>query len=233
MRAAPVLAALAALGACAADHPAGEVVTCKDYPQDFLPAGPIGAPATRFFPLVTGATWTYQFEATLETTTQTVTVEAPEIVEGTDPPITAFPVVTEKAHGVVVTAWIEDTGSQIIRHRELSVDGDGDSFGDERFTPGRPLLDEVDKHLDAGSTWKTHFKDTITDTGGTYQDCKTDHWELANDDAVVTVPAGTFHAIEVVRTDSGTRVWYARGVGRVKQTGSTTTHVLLDYTIPP
>lgn len=220
-----------ALGACAADHPAGETVTCKDYPQDFLPGGPLGTPAMRYYPLVTGATWTYRFTAPLETTTQTVRVETPELVEGTV--VTAFKVVTEKAHGVVVTAWIEDTGSQIIRHRELSIDGDGDLFGDERFTPGRPLLDEVDYHLDAGSSWKTHYKDTITDSGGTYQDCKTDQWELASGDDTVTVPAGTFHAIKVTRVDSGTTTWYARGVGRVKQTGDTTSFVLLDYTIPP
>lgn len=223
---------VAVLGACAVDHPAGETVTCKDYPQDFLPGGPLGAPATRLYPLVAGATWTYRFTAPLETTTQTVRVEPPELVEGTSPPVTAWKVVTEKAHGVVVTAWIEDTGSQIIRHRELSIDGDGDMFGDERFTPGRPLLDEVDNHLDAGSSWRTHFKDTITDSGGTYQDCKTDQWELVSADDTVKVPAGTFHAVKLTRVDSGTTTWYARGVGRVKQTGATTSFELLDDSIP-
>lgn len=220
-----------ALSACAADHPAGEVVTCKEHPEDFLPGGPLGAPSTRLYPLVTGASWRYRFTAPLETTEQTVTVFAPELVEDTT--VTAFKVVTQKAHGVVVTNWIEDTGSQIIRHRELSIDGDGDNFGDERFTPGRPILDEVDKHLDAGSSWKTHFKDTITDSGGTYQDCKSDQWELESADDAVTVPAGTFHAIKLTRVDSGTTTWYARGVGRVKQTGATTTFELLDVSIPP
>lgn len=218
------------LAACGVDHPAGEVVTCKEHPEDFLPAGSIDAPATRLYPLVTGATWTYRFTAPLETTNQTVRVDEPETVADTN--VTAFKVVTEKAHGVVVTSWIEDTGSQIIRHRELSIDGDGDSFGDERFTPGRPLIDEVDKHLDAGSSWKTHFKDTITDSGGTYQDCKSDQWELESADDVVNVPAGTFHAVKLTRVDSGTTTWYARGVGRVKQTGGTTTFELLDYAIP-
>lgn len=230
MRAALVLLALAG---CAADHPAGQVVTCKDHPEDFLPPGPLGTPSMRYYPLVTGATWTYRFTAPLETTNQTVTVEAPEIVDGTDPPVTAFKVVTNKAHGVVVTGWIEDRGTQIIRHRELSIDGHGNNFGDERFTPGRPILDEIAKHLAAGSSWKTHFKDTITDSGGTYQDCKSDQWKLDNADDTVTVPAGTFHAIKLTRVDSGTTTWYARGVGRVKQTGDTTSFELLDVRIPP
>ena len=223
--------ALVALAGCTADT-AGVQVTCKDYPQDFLAAGPLGTPQTRYFPLVTGATWTYTFTAPLETTNQTVTVNAPEIVDGTDPPVTAFPVVTAKAHGVVVTTWIEDRGTQVIRHRELSIDGDGDPFGDERFTPGRPLLEEAGAHLDAGSSWTSHFKDTITDSGGTYQDCKSDQWELVSADDTVTVPAGTFHAIKLLRSDSGTTTWYAKGVGRVKQTGATTSFELLDYAIP-
>lgn len=224
--------ALLVVAGCAADHPAGEEVTCSDHPTDFYPAAPIAPTESNYYPLIVGATWTYRFTAPLETTMQTVTVFDPEPVEGSEPPVNAFKVVTEKAYGVVVTSWLEDTGSQIIRHRELSVRGDGDSFGDELFTPGRPLLDLVEKHLDAGSTWKTHFKDTITDSGGTYQDCKSDQWEIKSADEVVTVPAGTFHTLRVDRTDNGTSTWYAQGVGRVKQSGGTTTFELVDFSLP-
>jgi hypothetical protein len=226
------LIALLICGGCAADRPAGEEASCKEHPSDFYPAAPIIAPESSYYPLVVGATWTYKFTAPLETTTQTVTVYDPEPVEGFDPPVSAYKVVTQKAHGVTLTAWLEDTGSQIIRLRELSIDGDGDQFGDELFTPGRPLLDQVEKHLDKGSTWKTHFKDTIIDTGGTYQDCKTDQWKLADASDEVKVPAGTFQTIRVDRTDNGTSTWYAQGVGRVKQTGDTTSFELVDYSIP-
>jgi hypothetical protein len=193
-----------------------------------LPIVPPGPPATRLYPLVPGATWTYRFAATLETTTQTVTVMPPETING----LVQFPVVTQQAHGVVITTYLEDRGQQVVRHRELSIDGDGDQFGDETWEPGRPLLDETFNHLDQGSSYTTHFKDIIIDSGGTYQDCKSDQFEVASADEVVKVPAGEFHAVKLQRTDNGSTIWYARGVGRVKQTGATTTYELLDYHVP-
>jgi hypothetical protein len=220
------LSALVLVAACT--DPAGDTVTCKVVDGDILPAIASGPRATRYVPLVTGATWTYRFTATLETTTQTVTVMAPEAIDG----VMQFPVLTEKAYGVKTTTWLEDRGQQVVRHRELSIDGDGDKFGDETWEPGRPLLDENAAHLDAGSSYTTHFKDIVIDTGGTYQDCKTDQFEVVSTDDTVTVPAGTFQALKVSRTDNGSTIWYARGVGRVKQTGATTTYELLDYAIP-
>ncbi len=208
--------------------PAGVTVTCKIVDSDILPIIAGGPPATRLLPLVAGATWTYRFTSALETTTQTVTVMAPEPIDG----LMQFPVLTEKAHGVKVTGWVEDRGQQVVRHRELSIDGDGDQFGDETWEPGRPLFDESAAHLDPGSSYTTHFTDTIVDSGGTYQDCKSDKFELISADDTVTVPAGTFLATKLSRTDNGSTVWYARGVGRVKQTGLSTTYELLDYSIP-
>lgn len=223
MRAAALLLATAAC-----TDPAGDTVTCKVVDNDLLPAITPGPTDTRLFPLVPGATWRYRFTATLETTEQTVTVMPAETIDG----VAQFPVLTEKAHGVRITGWFEDRGQQVVRHRELSIDGDGDPFGDETWEPGRPLLDENAAHTDAGSSYTTHFKDTIIDTGGTYQDCKSDQFEVVSTDDVVTVPAGTFHALKLTRTDTGSTTWYVRGVGRVKQTGATTTHELLDYAIP-
>ena len=48
-----------------------------------------------------------------------------------------------------------------------------------------PILEESGKHTDAGSSWTTHFKDQITEAAGTYQDCKSDQWELQNADDMV------------------------------------------------
>jgi hypothetical protein len=221
------LATLVTLVGCT--DPAGQTVTCAVH-DDLQPVISPGPLATRYLPLAVGAVWRYRFTGPLETTEQVVTVEGTEPV--VDTAITAYRVVTRKAYGAQLIAWLEDRGDQIVRHRELAIDGDGDTYGDERFTPGRPLLDENPGHLDAGSTWKTHFTDTITDSGGTYQDCKTDHFEVASSDMVVTVPAGTFHTMELVRTDNGDTIWYARGIGRVKQVGATTRFELLSYQLP-
>jgi hypothetical protein len=210
------------------DHTGAPCANGGEALRPIVAGGPL---ETRYMPLVVGATWTYEVDDGVETTTQTVTVEAEDTFAGAEPGARGFRVLTRKAYGVTETAWWEDRGDQVVRHRELSIDGKGHAFGDESFVPGRPVVDELAKHLTPGATWKQHFSDIILDSGTTYSDCKSDKFEVDAVDEAVTVPAGTFAALKVVRTDTGAVDWFAPGVGRVKHAAGSKAE-LVSFSIP-
>jgi hypothetical protein len=61
-------------------------------------------------------------------------------------------------------------------------------------------------------------------------------WTVEAVDEMVTVPAGTFKCLRVHSTESGAKgydstFWFARNVGKVKETG-TEVRELLGYSIP-
>jgi hypothetical protein len=204
---------------------------CADGGEALRPIVAGGPLETRYQPLVVGATWVYQVNDGVETTMQTVTVEAEDTFAGAEPGARGFRVLTQKAYGVTLTSWWEDRGDQVVRHRELSVDGKGVTYGDETFIPARPVVDELAKHLTLGATWKQRFSDIIQDSGTTYSDCKSDKFAIQATEEQVTVPAGTFTALKVTRTDSGATEWFAQGVGRVKHVSNSTAE-LVSFSIP-
>lgn len=195
---------------------------------------PVAAPAllTRYLPLAVGATWTYNATNALETTVETLTVADQEAMDPSVPDALLYRVVLQRAYGATLTSWLEDRGDEVVRHRELAVDWRGESYGDETFLPGRNLVDESAKHTTLGASWKRQFSDVITDSGGTYSDCKSDAFEVQAIEEPVTVPAGTFLTLRITRTDSGSTTWFARGVGKVKHVGGSTRDELVSYDIP-
>jgi len=222
------IAAICLLLAGCGDHTGAP---CTDGGETLRPIVASGPLETRYLPLIVGASWTYEVTSSVETTMQTVAVEAEDTFAGAEPGARGFRVVTQKAYGVTLTAWWEDRGDQVVRHRELSVDGKGITYGDESFLPARPVVDELAKHSVVGATWKQRFSDIILDSGTTYSDCKADQFEIQAVEEQVTVPAGTFTCLRVRRTDSGATAWFAKGVGKVKQV-SDTTAVLVSFSIP-
>jgi hypothetical protein len=204
---------------------------CADGGEALRPIVAGGPPETRYLPLAVGATWTYRVEGGNETSAQTVTVEAEETFTGLEPGSHGFRVLTQKAYGAQLVSWWEDRGDQVVRHRELSIDGKGATYGDESFVPARPVVDELAKHTTLGASWKQRFSDIIEDSGTIYSDCKADKFEIQAVDEAVTVPAGTFTTLRVHRTDSGATAWFARGVGKVKQVSSSKVE-LVSFSIP-
>lgn len=163
---------------------------------------------------------------------ETVTVDALEPFDPVFPGDLAYRVVRHRPYGATLTSWWEDRGDQIVRHRELAIDASGAAYGDETFRPGRTVVDESAKHTALNAAWKHRFSDVITDGGGTFSDCKSDAFAVQAVDESVTVPAGTFQALRIVRADSGTTTWFARGVGKIKHVGATTHDELVSYSIP-
>jgi hypothetical protein len=228
-RLAPLLVAFgAACVGCAVDH--GSV--CVSGGEALRDSVAPPALQTRLFPLAVGATWTYHATNAIETTVETLTVDAREPIEPSLPDVLAYRVVLQRAYGATLTSWLEDRGDEVVRHRELAVDWRGEAYGDETFLPGRNLVDESTKHTTLGATWKRQFSDVITDTGGTYSDCKSDAFEVQAVDEVVQVPAGTFSVLRVRRTDTGATTWFARGVGKVKYVNGGNHDELVSYDIP-
>jgi hypothetical protein len=224
VRSGRLVALLVALWGCGRDHGA----PCASGGEALRAIVPGASPAMRWQPLVVGATWTYRVS---DGTTETVTVEAADTFAGAEPGALGYRVVRRMAYGAQLVSWWEDRGDQIVRHRELAIDGQGATYGDESFVPGRLVVDESPKHLVAAATWKQKFSDVILDSGETYSDCKTDHFEVQALDEKVTVPAGTFSCVRVRRTDTGATTWFARGVGQVKHAASTTSE-LASFQIP-
>jgi hypothetical protein len=211
-------AALAALSACG-----NETVT---------PGGDDdgGGGTGRYLPLSVGSTWTWRVTDSAGTSYDKVsTVEAMEDVGGAKAGTMAYRVRTTGSGGDTVS-WQEDTGTAIVRHREQDFRVDGTMKTDSVYTPYKLRVDESAAHLAAGVDYQLSFTEVATKIAdGTSQTLqKGETWSVVAVDEKVTVPAGTFTCLHLMRvgTDdaagAGKEYWFARGVGKVKETGGQT-----------
>lgn len=187
----------------------------------------------RYMELRTGASWTYQVDDG-ELTTKTQEVGPEEDVGGAKAGTTAFRLTTTKVGGMVVS-WQQDTGDGIVRHRERDMAGSAQT--DEIYSPYRTRLDETDDHTEVGATWTEEYTESVTDINNiTTMVDKVETWEVEAVDEVVVVPAGAYCALRVRRTSTAGGIdgsdktfWYARGIGKVKETGANQTEELVSY----
>jgi hypothetical protein len=196
----------------------------------------------RFLPLATGTTWTYKVtdNVTLATWTKTSTVEAEEAVTPERPAVTAFRVRTTKdsltGDGDTVS-WQEDTGTATVRHKEITYDAAGTAQNLDVYTPFKLRLDEAGAHLTGGAQWTETYEEASTDllTSLTTTLEKTEQWTIEAAAQSVTVPAGTFDCVRVRRVNTAggadKTYWFARGVGKVKESGDKTEE-LMSFTAP-
>jgi hypothetical protein len=191
-------------------------------------------PATtgRYIPLALGATWTWKASDSLTGASGTTssTVEALETLTGAKSGISAFRVHSTTLSGATVN-WQQDTGTAIVRHREQFLDASGALQSDHVFTPGKLRLDETPAHQLLNATWV----ETYTDVAAA-STMVTVNWTVEAVDESVTVPAGTFTCLRLHSVESGaagfdSHFWYARNVGKVKESG-TEIRDLIGYYIP-
>lgn len=190
-------------------------------------AGTAGVPATTgaLLPWKEGNSWTYRVTSGKGTvTTKKTTILPLEPVGGTGPnkDVMANKVITEKADGADETqSWQALVGDQVVRYRELSFDAKGGMVELEEFwTPYKLRVDGT--RLTVG-TWTEKYTETKIEVGKSPVTTeKTDTWEVWKENERVTVPAGTFDAIVIRRTnasDSAKVYWFVRGIGKVRETG--------------
>jgi hypothetical protein len=164
------------------------------------------------FPVAVGNVWTYRIRDSsgdVSSKTQTVT--------GTDPEGFVF----ETVRGDVVTTSVQriDEEERLVRVREEST-----KVGvlTERliFTPHDIRVDLDD--IELGTTYSQTYLEDHDPIDGTADVEKTQTFTVDSVDDPVTVPAGNYRAIKVVRTTMGGSAktyWFAKGVGKIKETG--------------
>ncbi len=219
-----LLVSIVTLGACGTEEAtAPDAAVIDDCPT-----------TGRYMELSTGASWTYQVDDGAELTTKTQAVGPEEDVGGDKAGVTAFRLTTTKVGGMVVS-WQEDTGTAIVRHREQDMAGSAQT--DEIYEPHRTRLDESADHTVDGATWMETYTESVTDLDGiTTMVEKVETWTVEAVDEPVVVPAGAFCGLRVRRTSTAGGIdgsdktfWYARGVGKVKETGANQTEELMAY----
>ena len=204
----PWLLCLLAAGGCGA----------SDAPADADPSACTLAAADRLLPLAVGAAWTYDvtYAGTDVVETETITVEALEVMTDRKDGVVAFRVRTDRATGSELEWW-EDACPGILRHAQQSFDLDGALIDDEVYEPARPGVEESDARRTAGAVWYSAFTtiDTNPATGEVTTDTDTDRWE------VIDVDGGEVHVGRADWDDeAGTyekEWWYAAGVGKTRE----------------
>jgi len=193
----------------------------------------------RYLPLAVGASWTYRVTdlSTTEVTEKTQAVETFEDVGGRHPGVMAFRLRSEKASGYTLS-WQQDTGTAIVRHREQSFDALDVMESEEWYDPSKLRLDEGAESIAADAAFTEDYIETHID-GPTSVETMTgrqNQWTVEAVDELVTVPAGTFSCLHLHRVgselgQSDKRYWFARGVGKVKESGGKLEE-LSEYSVP-
>jgi hypothetical protein len=190
-----------------------------------------GAPPSgdgSFFPLATGNTWTFKVTEAGVVTMKKQTIGALEPVGGTGPnkDKMAYKATTEKDDGGDETiSWQAEVDGKIVRYREQSfMASTGMLELEEHWAPYKLRVDASEAHLMAGVMWTEMYSETKLPVGmAPATAMASDTWRVIAVAESVTVPAGTFTALVIEKT-GGTpkRYWFARGVGKVKETGTQT-----------
>jgi hypothetical protein len=182
-----------------------------------------------YFPLVSGNSWAYVVidQESDETSSKTQRVEGREPVPGREE-IVAYRLTTEKAGAISTVSWQDERDLELVRFLEHSLDFDGSVRAIESYDPYKLRLDQKPEHLNVGATFSQEYAETHTNVveQTTSELAKHEEWLVEAVDEMVTVPAGTFECLRLRRSGDATQpiktFFFARGVGKIKETGGQT-----------
>jgi len=189
----------------------------------------------RYEPRVVGSVWTYKMT---DTTTNTSAVkqskvEAFEEVGGAHSGTFAYRVRIEKLNGTTV-AYESYEGDLGVRYAQTDLDLSGATVDTQSENPYRLKIDETPSHLANNATYSENFDETTTNVNGTKTNAKTETWQVVSTAESVTVPAGTYTALHLHRTNptnaKSKDFWFVKGVGKVKEIGGGQDEELMAYT---
>ena len=189
-------------------------------------------------PLTVGSTWTYHVDDQGVVYDKQSSVEAFEDMGGAVAGTMGFKV-RETIKAAIQLTWYEQTATDVRRHHDQLGDDTGRQLSDEWYSPYLLRVDEAPEHLTAGATWTINYTQTkTTSSKPTTTTNQAETWTVDAVDVVTAVPAGTFNALKLTRTDTGdgsTKTqWFVRGVGKVRErTGAGHFEELTSYTIAP
>jgi hypothetical protein len=195
-----------------------------------------GSSTETLLPWKSGNRWTYQVTEDGVVSTKETTVGDEEPVGGSGPAseLNAFKVVTKKKDGADQTvSWQAVDGDRVVRYREQSFAAStGEVELEEYWDPHKIHIDWSPEHTEAGATWLEEYRETKLPVGDTVSTSdRRDRWTVLATDEELTVGAGTFKDVVVfqkVGGDTPKTYYYARGVGKLKETGGQTEE-LVDY----
>lgn len=200
--------------------------------------GNTGTPGTGpYQPMAVGAVWTYHVADQSISYEKDSTVEAMEDIGGPKAGTSGFKV-RETIKGSIQLTWYQVVPTGVVRHHDQTQDTSGNMLSDEWYDPYLLRTDESPEHLQSGASWTMDYNDTKTTTSKpTATVAHHETWHVDATDDAVTVPAGSFTALKVTRTDtsdgSTKTQWFVRGVGKVReQTGAGHTEELTHYQVP-
>jgi hypothetical protein len=193
----------------------------------------------RYQPLAVGATWTYQVTDTGNVAyTKTSTVGSLEDAGGAFAGTMAYKV-SENVKNSTQYTWYQMTDTDVRRLHDQQLDSSGALSSDDWYTPYNLRVDESPDKLTAGAMWQLSYQDDHTSPKkGAKTTMVTENWSTDAAGETVTVPAGTFSAVRVTRTDtapggSAKTQWFVPGVGKIReQNNSGHLEVLTGYQLP-
>jgi len=198
-------------------------------------------PALRYEPWSPGTVWSYNLTdptgALAPQTGQLTTLAGPVDIGGVHAGKMALIGHIDQMVGSkdVYEAIVGDVD---VRYKTEFYDDTHTLTSTEVYQPYRLKLDESPAHLVAGASWSETFTQTTTPAGGgnPTTKTKTDQWHVVSASESVTVADGTFTALHIQRTNSGGAVqdyWYARGIGKIQETGGGQHEELASFTPGP
>ncbi len=197
------------------------------------------ATSGRYQPLAVGATWTYQVTDTNNVAyTKTSAVASLEDVGGAFAGTMAYKV-SENVKNSTQYTWYQMTDTDVRRLHDQQLDSSGALSSDDWYMPYNLRVDETPEHLADGAKWQLSYEDDHTSAKKPPKTTTTtEDWSVDAANETVTVPAGTFSALRITRTDtasggSAKTQWFVPGVGKIREQNNTGhLEVLTDYQIP-
>jgi hypothetical protein len=190
----------------------------------------------RYQPLSVGSTWAYNFTDTGVAYVKNSSVVAFEDIGGMAAGTMGYKV-SETIKTATQLTWYEMTDTDVRRHHDQMLDASGNLTSEDWYTPYDLRVDESPDHMMAGAAWMTSYMDAHTSASKPAATTTiTENWTTDAVNETVTVPAGTFSALKITRTNTadGTAKsqWFVPGVGKIRES-NTTGHLeeLTSYTI--
>ncbi len=193
-------------------------------------------------PWAVGNSWTYQVTKDGVVTLKTTTIGEEETIGGKGPnkAATAFHVTTAKGadssdHTESWQAPSADNPERIVRYREQSFSATtGFLQLEEHWDPEKLHVDGTREHTVKAASWLESYDETKLEVGlPATTHAVRERWTVIDDDETLEVPACTFeHVIHFQKAGGGSskEYWYAREVGKLKETGSQTEE-LTEYSL--
>lgn len=199
------------------------------------------APSGRYEPWHIGAVWTYHL--TDPTGAMPAKTAQTKMLAWENMPTWAGPHAGKPAYKIhedqlvgSIDAWESFEGDNDVRYAQIDYDASNAILDHQYEVSWRLKVDESAAHTAANATWSESFTEYTQATAGNTTNPKTETWQVINPAESVTVLAGTYTTLHIRRINgAGTTAkmkdyWFAKDVGKVKETGGSQDEELMSYT---